>query len=53
MNKTRDSTPMKGRPAQSLKICIHYGNNLKQNGAKLQLTEIFPDEQLSIDWYGA
>ncbi len=53
MNKMRDSTPMKGRPAQGPKICIHYGNSLTQNGARLQLTEIFPDERLSIDWYEA
>ena len=53
MNKMRDSTPLKGRPAQSQKICIHYGNTLKQNGVRLHHTEIFPDERLSIDWYEA
>ena len=53
MNKLRDTTFLKGRPCKSSKISIRYDDAQTRNGVRLHLTEIFPEEHLSIDWYGA
>ncbi|MCF0200753.1 MAG: hypothetical protein HUK16_05230 [Bacteroidales bacterium] len=52
MNKLRDSTPTMSRPNATSKIMIRYPKREKENGISLCMTEIFPNERITIDWYG-
>lgn len=52
MNKMRDSTPL-SRPDTMSKIRIRYEEAKMKNGVRLSHTDIFPYDQLTIDWYEA
>lgn len=52
MNKMRDSTPL-SRPDSMSKIRIRYERPSTRNGVRLSFTDIFPNDNLTIDWYEA
>lgn len=43
----------KCRTDDASKIMIRYGRQTDTNGIHLCLTEIFPNEQVILDWYEA